>query len=59
MFTKSLLMPAGFAALAFSGLMFQIAAHAFSAPLHYFIPDSAKPLPYRNFFRLRAFYPTF
>jgi hypothetical protein len=33
MFTKSLLMPAGFAALAFSGLMFQIAAHAFSAPV--------------------------
>jgi len=33
MFTKSLLLPAGFAALAFSGLMFQIAAHAFSAPV--------------------------
>ncbi|MBB3392004.1 hypothetical protein FHT82_004782 [Rhizobium sp. BK275] len=33
MFTKSLLMPAGFVALAFSGPMFQIAAHAFSTPV--------------------------
>jgi len=33
MFTKSLLMPVGFAALAFSGLMFQIAAYAFSTPV--------------------------
>lgn len=33
MFTKSLLMPAGFAALAFSGLMFQIAVHTLSAPV--------------------------
>jgi hypothetical protein len=33
MFEKSLLMPVGFAALAFSGLMFQIAAHAFIAPV--------------------------
>lgn len=33
MFTKSLLMPVGFAALAFSGLMFRIAAHAFFAPV--------------------------
>jgi hypothetical protein len=33
MFNKSLLMPAGFAALAFSGLMFQIATHALSTPV--------------------------
>jgi hypothetical protein len=38
MFTKSLLMPVGFAALAFSGLMFQVAVHALSTPVTVLLP---------------------
>ncbi len=38
MFTKSLLMPVGFAVLAFSGLMFQIGVHALSTPVTQLIP---------------------
>ncbi|ANM10665.1 hypothetical protein AMK06_CH02315 [Rhizobium sp. N541] len=33
MFTKSLIMPLGFAMLAIAGLLFQIAAHALHSPV--------------------------